>query len=142
MQQKAGLYTPKQLETHTFEMQSHAMSIRFFSSRDSALGCTFSRNSIAEPAPKTDNLKAAVSANQRDLSNVHNQAEINLPAEASLYLSRALSPQKLSKLAPSIDRSVHVLSLRLARDKYNTRVSKNSFSLPSFQLNYFSASGP
>lgn len=66
--QEAGLFTPKQLETRTFEMQSHALSIRFFSSRDSALGCIFTDNGAAkttaeplqalEPA-KTDLCSAA-----------------------------------------------------------------------------------
>ena len=39
--QAVNLYTPAQIQTKTFEMQSHALSIRFFSSRNSALGCFF-----------------------------------------------------------------------------------------------------
>ena len=43
--QGVSLYTPAQIQTKTFEMQSHALSIRFFSSRNSALGSFFGMDS-------------------------------------------------------------------------------------------------
>ena len=46
------MFLPKEMETRTFEMQSHAFSIRFLSSRDSALGCIFSSNSSSDLASK------------------------------------------------------------------------------------------
>lgn len=50
--QAAGIYLPAQMETKTFDMQSHALSIRFLSSRNSALGSIFSSSSCSNLASK------------------------------------------------------------------------------------------
>lgn len=39
--QESGVYLPQQLETKTFEMRSHAMSIRFTRTYESAFGDLF-----------------------------------------------------------------------------------------------------
>lgn len=51
--QAAGVFLPFELETRTFEMQSHAFSIRFLNSRDTALGCIFSCSSSTNLAAQS-----------------------------------------------------------------------------------------
>ena len=50
--QAAGVYLPREMETKTFEMQSHACSIHFLHSRHTALGSMFSSNSSSNLASK------------------------------------------------------------------------------------------
>ena len=82
--QAAGLFTPKQLETRTFEMQSHALSIRFFSSRDSALGCIFNDNGLAIGREAGNRDRDVASASHRP--EIEGQASQEADFEAKVCL--------------------------------------------------------
>ena len=52
--QAAGVYLPRHMETQTFEMQSHAMSIRFSRGHESAFGDIFASGTTSVRAANED----------------------------------------------------------------------------------------
>lgn len=84
-----GIYIPAQMETRAFEMESHAFSVRFLSSRDSALGCMFSASSSSDLAGKETEAKLGPTKPSDNLASgavqthapLHSQEQENVTAQ-------------------------------------------------------------
>ncbi len=68
------------METKTFDMESHAFSIRFLSSRDSALGCIFSANSSSNLAGKEKDSEPCRAKSHEALSSGRASVQTHGPA--------------------------------------------------------------
>ena len=70
------------MEARAFEMESHAFSIRFMSSRDSALGCMFSASSSSDLASKEAEAKPCSANSVEDISLEAASVQTHQPAQS------------------------------------------------------------
>ena len=86
--QAAGVYLPLQIETQTFEMQSHAMSIRYSRVNESAFGALFGDigNQIEDSGNKQSEIEDVTNPSPDTPQSADGQAGFMVTAMVSQHL--------------------------------------------------------